>query len=475
MSVVCLVGREYPPFSGGGIGTYADAFARLVADRGVPVVVITAHNAERAEDEVATAGAPITVVRLPMAADDAWSGPHPSIASPLTERAWHRFEPHSVFALGVAKELPTLIDRFGITSIEGPDTGAPLAVALACREERAGGVSFVTHVHSPSAWIERINRSMDPRPEMHELQLLEAAQVKSSTAVITPSHGMAGHVRRLWQREATVLRYPIGRPAIAPSRGGAGVLFVGRLEYRKGIDTLLRAWPEVRTDQPLHVVGSEVIDHRVGLPIGSRLLRELPKHARRRVRMHGACPPAEVARLQAAAAVIAVPSPDDNFPYTCIEAMHAGRVVVAANAGGAAEMIEHGTSGLLFEPYDEAGLAAALSRALAMTSDVRALMGDAARSRIASLCGNERAIDARLAHLASLPEPSHAVSAATPEDALAAMIDDASARRRDPWSDPRPLTGSDALRTGAATRMVSGRMPAPRRALGKLLRWKSRG
>ena len=176
------------------------------------------------------------------------------------------------------------------------------------------------------------------------------------------------------------------------------MLFVGRLEYRKGIDTLLRAWRHVDTDRTLRVVGADVIDYRTNTSISAPLLDGLE-----RVEMLGPQPPERVAQLQREAGVVVVPSPDDNFPFTCIEAMAAGRAVVAANAGGAAEMIEDGSSGLLFEPYDEQGLADALTRALSMSDAERSAMGDAARSRIAELCDPERVINERIEH-AALPE-----------------------------------------------------------------------
>ncbi|MEO0629918.1 MAG: glycosyltransferase, partial [Planctomycetota bacterium] len=115
----------------------------------------------------------------------------------------------------------------------------------------------------------------------------------------------------------------------------------------------------------------------------------------------GPQPPGRVAQLQATASVVVVPSPDDNFPFTCIEAMAAGRVVVAANAGGAAEMIEHGTSGLLFEPHNCDALAEALSTALRMSDAEREAMGHAARERIAELCNASQIIEMRLAHAAA--------------------------------------------------------------------------
>ncbi|MEL6797870.1 MAG: glycosyltransferase family 4 protein, partial [Planctomycetota bacterium] len=386
----CLVSREYPPHSGGGIGTYAKTFARLLADRGIPVVVLTAHAGPRAEDD----DSGITVIRLPLNADDRWASPHPSIDTADMTSLWRTLGPHSVFSKQIGDLVPELLDRFGVRVIEGCDTGAPLWHLLDDRSQAkwSAEVRVITHVHSPSAWIEWLNRRLEQSTTMHELQRMEREQTRASDAVVTPSFGMQRWLAEHWGVHADVIRYPFDAcDASTPSEGG--VLFVGRLEYRKGIDTLLRAWPRVDTDATLTIAGRDVIDYRTGSAIGEGMLAGLD-----RVNALGPQPPERVTQLQADASVVAVPSPDDNFPFTCIEAMAAGRVVVAANRGGAAEMIEDGVSGLLFEPYDERSLSAAIERALHVDGDERHAMETAARMRISTLCDAQRVISERLSH-----------------------------------------------------------------------------
>ncbi|MEO1535174.1 MAG: glycosyltransferase, partial [Planctomycetota bacterium] len=215
--------------------------------------------------------------------------------------------------------------------------------------------------------------------------------------VVTPSLGMQRWLAYHWGVRAGVIRYPFVLPDLSQRDPDTrGVLFVGRLEYRKGIDTLLRAWSRVEADAALTIVGRDVIDYRTNTSIGARLLGGLE-----RTEFLGPQPPEHVAQLQADASVVVVPSPDDNFPFTCIEALAAGCVVVAAGAGGASEMIEHGTSGLLFQPYDHGDLAHALTAALRMSDTECDAMGHAARERIAVLCDARHILDQRLAHAAA--------------------------------------------------------------------------
>ncbi|MGP1273101.1 MAG: glycosyltransferase family 4 protein [Phycisphaerales bacterium] len=400
----CLVSREFPPKSGGGIGTYAASMVRGLIASGERVVVVTSHAAARQDDDLGGA----TVIRLPLESDERWAGPHASIASAEMHRLWRELGPHSVFSRQIASLMPELLDRFGVGVVEGCDTGAPLWHLLEARAASswADRVRVITHVHSPSAWIERLNRRLEPGRWMHSLQRRECEQTRWSDGVITPSAGMARWAAAHWGVEADVIRYPLaGAPvSVEPEPTARGdAVFVGRLEYRKGIDTLLRAWPRVETERRLHLVGRDVLDYRTDEPIGAGLLERMPSAARSRVVAHGSLEPQRVAAMQRAAGVVVVPSPDDNFPWTCIEAMAAGRIVVAAAAGGAAEMIEDGRSGLLVPPGDEGALADAMTLALGMDEGERVEMGGRAERRIAELCDASAVIDARLAHARSLP------------------------------------------------------------------------
>lgn len=393
----CIVSREYPPFSGGGIGTYAASMTRAMVRSGEHPIVITVGpdaRTEGIEDGV-------TVVRLPLAQGDDWSAPHPAIRSPETRAAWQALGPHSVFSMQVANEIESLIVRYGIDLVEFADTGAAGWFTLNRRRNLGayGGVRMITHVHSPSAWIERTNRRCEPGRAMHELQRMEREQAQWSDAVITPSHFMAGWVEQNWGVHASVIRYP--RPVREEPHveaEEAGVLFVGRLEYRKGIDTLLSAWSRLKPEARLHLVGTDTPDERTGVPIGERLISQMPREAALTVVEHGPKPPSEVNALQHAAEIVVVPSPEDDLPFTCIEAMSAGRVVIVSDVGGASELIEDGVSGLIFESGSARSLAEVLATALAMSTGERERMGERAADRIEELCSPEHVLLARREH-----------------------------------------------------------------------------
>ena len=91
------------------------------------------------------------------------------------------------------------------------------------------------------------------------------------------------------------------------------------------------------------------------------LVTELGLH---NVRFTGRVSPAEMARLLDEADVM-LNSPDiDNMPLSLMEAQAAGLPIVSTSTGGIPYIVEHGRTGLLVEPGDCEGLAAAALRVL---------------------------------------------------------------------------------------------------------------
>ncbi|MCH9647225.1 MAG: glycosyltransferase [Deltaproteobacteria bacterium] len=72
----------------------------------------------------------------------------------------------------------------------------------------------------------------------------------------------------------------------------------------------------------------------------------------------------DVPQLLPRLAVVCLTSHSEGMPNALLEAMAAGRPTVAVRVGGVPEVVRHGTSGLLVEPGDEAGFAAAVGQLL---------------------------------------------------------------------------------------------------------------
>ena len=140
------------------------------------------------------------------------------------------------------------------------------------------------------------------------------------------------------------------------------VLFVGRLEKRKGLTFLLRAWSLVRREFPrsrLVVVGG-----------GGRRLESLRRYAANQqwpeVLFAGHVSPEDLVRYYQTCDVFCAPSTgQESFGIVLLEAMAAGRAIVASDIPGYAEVVTHGREGLLVPPKDAEALAMSLGHLLA--------------------------------------------------------------------------------------------------------------
>ncbi len=168
---------------------------------------------------------------------------------------------------------------------------------------------------------------------------------------------------------------PVPGAAPAPELpGGAAtgpvVGVLARFDALKGLDVLLRALVE------LPGVTAVLVGGGPERPALDRLAVELG--VRDRVRLVDWVNRA--AGLLPLFDVVALPSRAEGFPLSLVEAMLAGRPVVATSVGSIPEAVEDGVSGLLVPPDDPPALAAALRRLL---SDrvLAAALGAAARGR----------------------------------------------------------------------------------------------
>jgi glycosyltransferase involved in cell wall biosynthesis len=216
--------------------------------------------------------------------------------------------------------------------------------------------------------------------------------LRSVDLFVAPSPYTAAIVARALG-ETRMVRNGVGadRLAAVPHLGGTGrIVTVGRLEDSKGPQVLLAALPAILAAHPgarLTVVGSGPMEAEL-----RELARRLAVAAA--VDFAGWQAPAEQAALLATADVAVVPAVSpESFGLTALEAQAAGCAVVASAAGGLADVVRHGETGLLVPPGDPDALAAAVGR----------LLGDAALRDRLGAAGQRSAAELTIpAHAAAL-------------------------------------------------------------------------
>lgn len=156
--------------------------------------------------------------------------------------------------------------------------------------------------------------------------------------------------------------------------GPHSAVFVGRLSPEKGVDVLLDAWQRL-PGIPLTVIGGgPLLDH-----VRARIATPRLRH----VTATGELPHAQaLARIRGAGMLVAPSICYEGLPFVLLESLSAGVPVIASDLGGPAEVVTHGTSGLLFVPGSARALSAAVCR-LVETDGLARALADGARRRFA--------------------------------------------------------------------------------------------
>jgi len=168
--------------------------------------------------------------------------------------------------------------------------------------------------------------------------------------------------------------------------GKVNILFVGRAEQRKGAMYLLRAYSALKRTYP---------EVRLILACAGPQIGEMRRFVRRErlgdVLFAGRVSDIDKARFYKTADIFCAPSTgQESFGIVLLEAMAAGRAVVASDIHGYKKVVQRSVTGLLVEPKDPD----ALCRAMAQLIDDPAL-----RDRLGA-AGARRAVDFDWAHVA---------------------------------------------------------------------------
>ena len=388
---IAYISYEYPPdSSNGGIATYVAQAARMMARRGHEVEVIAASPIRQGRFEV-----------------------QGILVHWIQKCNWQDFGDLAghVFAARHAEK------PFDV--LEGPEYNADARKAI----ELVPDVPLVVKMHTPSSIIAKLNAPAGFRPyfrnirrnfrvltasiakgkplqpfsftqpvpqEVRDWDRVEAAHARKANIVAPPCKDLCDYAKSTWKISEEAIRlapHPY-LPTndflrLQPRSQGFTVGFVGRLERRKGIETLAAAIPAVLKAVPeakFRFIGT-ILDHPAsGICYDQWIRRRMP-NLNGSLEFVGKCPLDKMADAYASLDICVFPSLWENFPNVCLEAMSAGRAVIASKAGGMAEMLDHGRVGRLIASGDSVSLAREIIFLL-KKPDERIRMGEMARKRV---------------------------------------------------------------------------------------------
>ncbi len=218
--------------------------------------------------------------------------------------------------------------------------------------------------------------------------LFERASLRRADFWCSASRYTAEKTQRLFSLRSgphAILYNPVEIPSTsdAIARSKNRVLFSGTLTAKKGIVSLIQAWPQVienAGDAELHIFGKDGRTER-GQPMQAFLLASLEGRARETVRFHGNVSREQLLEALRGARVAVFPSYAEAFAMAPLEAMSSSCPTISTERGSGPELIRHGQDGLLVDPDQPADIASKILRVLEDDSLAERL-GAAGRERV---------------------------------------------------------------------------------------------
>ncbi|MGD1059314.1 MAG: glycosyltransferase [Solirubrobacteraceae bacterium] len=362
----------------GGISAHVQSSARILAEHGLDVRVLTA----RIESSEEIPG--VTVYRRP----DLF---HSDVS--MRERLGDvlSFDPDVIHLHQV--DLPDVVNALRAS--------APVVISAHVYSACPSGLYYFrpgqecTRAHGPACMFNMVlrgcahTRNLKSLPTRYVNAARRAEAFEGADLVVSYSTAVDRHLAANGLRRRRILPFPATITA-KPGDGHATrrrVVFAGRVVSQKGVAVLIRAACDVDGEFVICGDGRQLEAMR-------RLARRIG--VERRVSFKGWLDADELALELANASVVVIPSLwPEPFGLVGIEALAAGRPVIASATGGVEDWLDDGVSGLCVKPGDAADLARALNELLA-DPQRQMTMGLAGREAVSSRFSAERHVSALL-------------------------------------------------------------------------------
>jgi phosphatidylinositol alpha-mannosyltransferase len=323
VALVCPYAWDDP----GGVQVHVRELALRLRERGHEVVVLAPCRRPPGESWVRAVGRPVDV-------------PYNASNAPIDPRPWSR------------GRVRNEIVRFGPDLLHVHEPLTPSTSMWATLE--AGRIPVVATFHSGATRSRLFDLAA---PALRRVARRVSIRIAVSEAAAAFARARIGGTFEIVPIAVHVARFERATPADLGS--GRKLLFVGRLDARKGFPTVVAAFELVAENQPdlrLVVVGEGPDRAAAG---------SLRPDLRQRVHMLGAVPNPDLPPIYSACDVYLGSSVGgESFGVVLVEAMAAGVPVVASDIPGYRDVVRDDVDGLLVPPRDPEALATAAARVL---------------------------------------------------------------------------------------------------------------
>lgn len=342
---ICLINKSYLAKIWDGISTYTHFLAHGLSDSGHEVHIITmARDPNKPQKDNQSQifihqTKPLKILFLEKLAE-------------------------LIYGLKVYFKFREIDKKYGIDIIEAPEAGAEgFWLAIFARKK------LITRLHTPMFFCFKLN-CLNITLSRKILGWMEKFQIKHSILVSSPTRSLAQVVFKLWQidkEKIEIIPNPINLKSIKnyqKTQDKNYLLYLGKIEKLKGIDIFLKS---------LKIVFRKYPDIRIYLAGGidqtydQSKLKKTPLKVRKNLVFLGELDRKQIFHYIHQAKLVILPSLWENLPYTLLESLVLGKIVIASNCGGFREVIKDGENGFLAKSGSHQDLALKIIQSLKLS------------------------------------------------------------------------------------------------------------
>ncbi|MFD2659286.1 glycosyltransferase [Paenibacillus thailandensis] len=382
---IWLMTTEYPPFYGGGIGTYCHNTAKLLNAHGHQVrVIVPDSNLDVAIDESVREG--VIVYRF----------------KPGLNKIYNNMGYMAALSYDFADHIENLITKVGRPDIIETQEYGGIAYFLLHRKKQLNSllidIPISLNLHTPKFIIDEIGQGPQFKFPDFWIGELEKFSILSADVVISPSQYLVEQISDRMKVNLSNVHvipnpYSVDSVEIFDNYVSDDMVFFGRAHYPKGLDQLisfLKEFWDTGLKSKLRVIGSDGFFSVKNSSFTDYLKKKYKKYVDNGfIKFEGLVPQKEAFEIISEAKVVFVPSLFESFSYAVVEAMARGKLVMASDSGGQREIIDNQVNGFLFDIHDFNSFEKNFSKILELTDSEIISMGLEARDKISKFCSYE--------------------------------------------------------------------------------------
>jgi glycosyltransferase involved in cell wall biosynthesis len=379
-----LLTTEYPPFFGGGIGTYSATTAKMMTQHGHDVSVFV-NDATIANIKIEKQNDLLRVVRF----------------NPSRTKSSNFLGHVTNLSYEFAHIIKYFVEREGKPDMIESQEYLGIAYYLLqykyllydwCKDLR-----IIITMHSPSSLYMEYNHIPVYRYPNYWICEMERFCLQAANLLISPSYYMLDELTKrfsLNNQHITIIPNPfsakefLGKNTPSPVHHGQ-IVFYGKLTVQKGAIHLLnyfkKLWDE-GFQRPLYLLGGQdIVYHVEGKNMGDFIKKKYKKYiSQGLLRLEGKITPSEIPDRLSKAEVVIIPSANDNLPYTVFEMMALGKILLISRQGGQSEVIEDNEDGFIFDHDKPESFSGQLEKILGLSKEERRSISEKAVNKVAT-------------------------------------------------------------------------------------------